>query len=216
MLQRTPLLIEAASHKVKHLHVFDMDGSLLVSPEPGWGKDWYRYHTRTPTNPRGNNWDKDHKGWWSNPATLHSPKQLKHAPFPIKPIEHTVKGYHAAKASPHSKVVVMTGRLDHPEMRKAVSGALHKIGVKGHEHGKDLFLNPGTKPGDKRVDTHQWKANMLHRFSKEHPHLKHVHMWDDREEHIDHFSKTLKALKLKHTLHHVKDPRWKTDMPKHS
>ena len=52
-LERTPLLVEATEHKAKNLHVFDMDGTMMLSPEPKWGKDWYRYHTRTPTNPRG-------------------------------------------------------------------------------------------------------------------------------------------------------------------
>lgn len=203
------LILETDDTDYKHLHIFDMDGTLMLSPEPGWGKSWYRYHTRTPINPRGNNWDHEHSGWWGNHESLRGPK---HAPFPIKPIEDTVENYHAAKRDPKNKVVIMTGRVDKPEMRDAVTKALAKIGIHGHKHGKDLFLKP-PHDGETKVKTHEWKVHMLKRFATEHPNISHVHIWDDRKDHIEHFAKTIKALGKKHTLNHVDHPDWESDMP---
>ena len=211
-LSREPLLLEAID-KTKHLHVFDMDGTLMLSPEPKWGKDWYRYHSRDRLNPRGRNWDHEHEGWWSNP---HSLRGHPDAPFPIRPIEHSVQGYHAAKQKPGSKVVIMTGRVNKPDMRHAVSGALEKIGISGHEHGKDLFLKPPTSQGKKTIKTAEWKKKMIHRFVQKHPHLKHVSMWDDRPDHADQFADKLDSLGMKHSVHRVQDPRWGSNMPDHT
>ena len=193
------LIIE--SRNAKHLHIFDMDGTLARTPEPTKeNRDLYRYHSRSRTNPRGTkpgDWLGDHK-------------TLRH-PFETHPIEHTLKNYHAAKQDPDSRVVVMTGRVHKPDMADAVSLTLHKLGVRGHKHGEDLFLKPPRdkeKEKQKVVKTAEWKGHMLRKFHQEHPHLKHVTMWDDREEHLDHFRDVLHDLGVKHTLHHVKDPGW--------
>ena len=212
MIATTPLLAGALSegrvaYPHKHLHIFDMDGTLAVTPGPSQeNRDHLRYHTRTPTNPRGARLD----GWWGDHRTLRHPLKTK-------PIESTLKGYHAAKGQPGHRVVVMTGRVDKPEMRDAVSQTLHGIGVTGHKHGHDLFLKPPHQ-GKNKVKTDQWKARMLHRFHAEHPHLQHVHMWDDRPEHLEHFGKVLRGLGVKHTLHHVDHPDWQFagKMPKTS
>lgn len=212
-LARTPLLVEHIIRPVRHLQCFDLDGTLLLSPEPHWGKEHYRYHTRSYTHPRGRNWDDDHgSDWWGNPKSLTG---TEHAPFKIRPIKNTLKAYHAAKADPHGHVVIMTGRVNRPEMRQAVSASLRKIGIKNHQHGHNLFLKPPNEKG-KEQKTEHWKAEMLRQFHKQHPHLEKVHMWDDRAEHLDHFAKTLHELGVKHELHHVKDPRWSGDMPSHA
>lgn len=204
MISRSPLLLDTITegrivHPHEHLHIFDMDGTLALTPGPSkTNRDALGRHTRTPTNPRGDRVDN----WWGDHRTLGHPLKTK-------PIESTIKGYHAAKASPNSRVVVMTGRVDTPEMRDAVSRTLHKIGVKGHEHGHDLFLKPpGKGPDGKKRQTHDWKAEMLRRFRKQHPNLRHVHMWDDRPEHLDHFGEVLKNHGVKHTLNHVAHPEW--------
>jgi Swiss Army Knife RNA repair-like protein len=186
------------SRDAKHLHVFDMDGTLARTPEPtDQNKDLYRYHSRSSTNPRGTK----PGDWWGDHKTLRHP-------FETRPIEHTLKNYHAAKQDPNSRVVVMTGRVAKPDMQDAVSHTLHKLGVKGHTHGEDLFLKPPRDKKKKNVKTAEWKGHMLRQWHKEHPHLKHVTMWDDREEHLDHFRDVLHDLGVKHTLHHVKDPGW--------
>ena len=103
-------------------------------------------------------------------------------------------------------------------MQDAVSHTLHKLGVRGHKHGHDLFLKPPQDGKKKPMKTAEWKGHMLKRFHSEHPHLKHVHMWDDRPEHIEHFRKVLSDLGVKHTLHHVDDEHWGSagSMPKTS
>lgn len=207
-LTRQPLLLEAHDHAVKNLHIFDMDGTLMLSPEPKWGSEWYRYHTRSHTAPRGRNWNQDHEGWWSNPKSLEGPD---HAPFPLRGIVPTLKAYHAAKAGPDSKVIVMTGRVNRPEMQDAVSRALRKIGVEGHKHGKDLFLKPPIT-GDPDTDkTDAWKRQMIRRFAAEHPNLRHVSMWDDRRDHLASFQRQLQHLGINHKLMHVRDPEWGSD-----
>ena len=203
---RSPLLIESIGHNVSHLHIFDMDGTLVRTPEPGPGKQLYH-----ASHPKGRSWEEDHgKSWWRNPISLTGPD---HAPFTSHPIEKTIKGYRAAKRDKRSRVIIMTGRENTPAMRKAVQRTLNSIGVTGHRPGRDLFLKPPTDARGNATITHYWKSDMLRRFLHEHPNLKHVHMWDDRDHHIRHFAKTLNALGMAHTLHHVQEPEWGGNMP---
>jgi hypothetical protein len=218
MMNRRPLLVEAAGHRVHKLHIFDMDGTLLLSPEPKWGKEHYRKH-----HPRGKSWEEDHgKKWWSNPTSLTG---HPHKPFPIKPIEDTVKGYHAAHREKGSRVVVMTGRQNTPDMRQAVSHVLKQGNITDHKgrdlrHGSNLFLRREPHPHSRRpgrapekVLTHVWKGEMIHKFADQHPNLKHIHIWDDRPDHAKHLAKIAKERGIATTINHVQDPEWKSNMP---
>jgi hypothetical protein len=160
-----------------HLHVFDMDGTLALSPEP------------TPENKAKVGAGKK---WWGNPESL-SDK------LDVHPVPETKAHYDKAKASGH-KVVVMTGRENTPEMRRAVSRNLERVGVHGHEHGKDLFLNPGR-------DTEEWKKEQLWNLVQHHK-PDHVHVYDDRTHHAKAFGHMLKSLGVPHTIYTVNHPKW--------
>ena len=162
---------------VDHLHVFDMDGTLAISPEPT----------------KENKAKLIGSGWWGNPDSLS-------AKFPVRPIPETKAHYDKAKRTKGHKAVVMTGRLDTPEMRKAVSHTLRRIGVRGHTHGHDLFLNPGR-------DTAEWKKDQLMSLIRSHK-PKHVHVYDDRPTHAAEFSHLLKSMGVPHTIYNVAHPKW--------
>jgi len=178
------LLSEA---RVKHLHVFDMDGTLALSPEP------------TDQNKA----KLSGSGWWSNPDSLS-------AKFPVRPIPETRAHYEKAKRTKGHKAIVMTGRSDTPEMRSAVSKTLRRIGVRGHTHGHDLFLNPGR-------DTEEWKKDQLMALIKKHR-PEHVHVYDDRPSHSKAFGKLLGSFGVPHTIYNVAHPKWASGdkMPKTS
>jgi hypothetical protein len=169
--------VEQLAERVDHLHVFDMDGTLALSPEPT----------------KENKAKLAGSGWWGNPDSLS-------AKFPVRPIPETKAHYDKAKRTKGHKAVVMTGRQDTPEMRKAVSHTLRRIGVRGHTHGHDLFLNPGR-------DTAEWKKDQLMALIKSHK-PKHVHVYDDRPTHATEFSHLLKSMGVPHTIYNVASPKW--------
>jgi len=165
---------------VDHLHVFDMDGTLALSPEP------------TKENKAAAGLAKG-QGWWGHHDSLSER-------LPVRPIPEVKAHYDRAKRTKGHKAVVMTGRLDTPEMRKAVSHTLRRIGVRGHTHGHDLFLNPGR-------DTAEWKKDQLMSLIKSHK-PKHVHVYDDRPTHAAEFSHLLKSMGVPHTIYNVAHPKW--------
>lgn len=170
-------LAESQAGDVDHLHIFDMDGTLALSPEP------------SPENKKR----VPGRGWWSNPASLNN--------FDVKPVPEVKARYDAVKGQPGHHVAVMTGREDTPAMRAAVDRTLHGIGVRGHVHGHDLFLNPG-------ADTKEWKKGQIMTLIKHHR-PRHVHIYDDRHAHADEFSKMLGSLKIPHTIYKISHPDWK-------
>lgn len=167
-----------AEGRVDHLHVFDMDGTLALSPEP------QKHRKLIP---------ELEKGWWGDPRSLSSK-------LPVSPVPETKAYYNKARKTKGHKAVVMTGRLDTPEMRKAVSHTLRRIGVRGHTHGHDLFLNPGR-------DTEEWKKEQLWSLIKKHR-PQHVHVYDDRPAHAKAFGGLLKSLGVPHTIYTVQHPGW--------
>jgi hypothetical protein len=177
------------------LHVYDMDGTLALTPEPGTHKSLYQKLTGKPFG----------KGWWSRHESLRPPLEAE-------PIPDVIDRYHQAKEDGHH-VVVMTGRVDKPEMRDAVSDTLGKLGLAGHVHGRDLFL----KPDDEDVETEDWKKSKLFDLVKQHK-PAHVHIYDDRKAHGVAFAHMLKSLGVPHTFHYVQHPGWGSakTMPKTS
>lgn len=166
-----------AEGRVKHLHVFDMDGTLALTPEPS----------------KENKAKLIGTGWWGNPDSLSSK-------FQVRPIPETKALYNKARTTKGHKAIVMTGRANTPEMRKAVSHTLRRIGVRGHTHGHDLFLNPG-------LDTEEWKKDQLMALIKKHK-PDHVHVYDDRAHHAEAFGRLLRSMSVPHTIYTVRHPKW--------
>lgn len=196
---------------IQRLYVFDMDGTLARTPEPHWGKEWWRYHTRCRAWPNGLRWDDLYRGWWGLPESLEGPPGF---PFPIHPIQHVLDAYRAAKEDPAARVVVMSGRVDGERMRSAVVGCLRKIGLTDLRIGHDLFLKPPQEQGRRYVKTVDWKKSMLRQLRAAHPDLREIHVWEDRDEHAAAFRDLLRTFGLHFTVNLVKDPNWSSnDMP---
>ena len=87
---------------MKRLAIFDMDGTLILSPGPRPGEDRKRH--------------------WKDPEPL----ATREAP----PILSTVEAFHRARAE-GATVLVMTGRRHSPEMQEAARVALERAGVEG-------------------------------------------------------------------------------------
>ncbi len=87
----------------KRLAIFDMDGTLLLSPGP-----------RT---------EDAHKGFWKNPEPL----ETREAPV----IEDTLEALNRSLAA-GATVIVMTGRRYSPRMQTAAAAALEAAGVRGY------------------------------------------------------------------------------------
>lgn len=119
---------------------------------------------------------------------------------PIKAKPQVRAAYQRAKQDHLGKVIVMTGRLNTPELRKAVKDALDQAGYTGHKFGHDLFLkNPRTR------STAEWKKKMLRGFMKRWPNATSVHMWDDRGEHVEQFKRQIKDLNREPHVVHVSE-----------
>ena len=187
-MKRTPLLIEQRQG-TKTLWIFDMDGTLLLSPEPHWGLSLWEKVKGSPW-PHG-------ESWWSRPETLLPP-------FPIRAIGSTLRAFANAKRQ-NGKVIVMTGRKDSPAMRRAVKSALRKGGVTGYNA---LYLKPPSAPS-----TGAWKVAMIQALARKYPGLESIFMWDDRIDHVREFEQTIKGLGLNGSVTYVNDPAWGSNMP---
>jgi hypothetical protein len=169
---------------VKRLYIFDMDDTLVIHPERDEGEAEYREKT-------GQEWP--HKEWWKVSKTLESP------PFTIGPYKEIVNLYRKMKRDPDGKVVIMTGRIASPSMKKVTQKMLTKMGLGPLRHGDNLLLKNPNAP-----NTLSWKTRMLKGFTKRFPDLEEIHMWDDRRNHVASFEKTIRALGLTPYVHHVK------------
>jgi len=178
-LYRTSLLIEATGPT--RLAIFDMDGTLLRTPEPSWGVAKYKELT-------GKLWP--YEGWWSKPESLLPP-------FEAPLIQSTYREYKAAKRAPGTKVIVMTGRMGTPALKRAVQTVLRNAGIR-HTFGDDLFLKP---PGSS--NTASYKLNTLEKLAKRYPTVTTLDMWDDRADHVGDFQAKIRSLGLKGKVTHV-------------
>ncbi len=177
-------LIEAVDPQVKTLYIFDMDGTLIHQPTPEQGRRKWKEAT-------GKEWP--HKAWWSVAQTLR-------APFKIEVISSTKSAFTRAKKDRAGKVVVMTGRIASPEMKKTIPALLHRLGLGTFSFGDNLFLKRINAP-----DTVAWKLSMLDNFAKRFPNLERVEMWEDRAAHVGEFRARLKKLGLEGNVHHVQE-----------
>jgi hypothetical protein len=167
---------------IKTVYIFDMDDTLIRQPHKDPGRADYEKLTGKP-------WP--YERWWTVPESLLPPFKITAKPG--------VKGaYLRAKQDPHAKVIIMTGRINTPGMRKAVLSALKAAGYPRHKHGDDLFLkNPNTR------DTSGWKRKVLRGLMRRWPSVTSIHMWDDRGEHVEHFKKQIHALGRRANVVHV-------------
>ena len=145
---------------MKKVYCFDFDGTLFNTPDRNIGAPIWRQKM-------GENWP--HIGWWSKPETIDD------TIFKIEPIHKIVEKYKEAISDPYGYVILATGRIEKPEMRKGVENLLSKNNLKF----KDIYLNDSG-------DTFKFKVNL---FSKiiEQTKCDEFIMYDDRVEHLRKF-----------------------------
>lgn len=146
-------------NNINKLSVFDFDNTLVKSPEPDFGKKFYKFKT-------GEDWP--HVGWWSQPDSLNA------RIFDIPIISKTLSIYHKEKSDPNALVVMLTGRIQ--KLSKYVENILSHYNLKFDKY----FYNTGG-------ETLLFKINVLDNLLKQYPHVDSVLLNDDRLEHIPAF-----------------------------
>ena len=145
--------------EIKHIRVFDFDGTLVDSPTPEEGMQLYKQKT-------GKDWP--HKGWWSKPESLDMEV------FDISLNNDVIASYNKASAEPDTLLVLLTGRL--PKLAPQVENILDHYGLEF-----DLYLY--SMGGPTEVSKMKSLDNLLATYQN----VESVSSWDDRESHAPHF-----------------------------
>jgi len=160
---------------IKHIAVFDFDGTLIYTAEPLEGKKLWLQATGTV-------WP--HRGWWGRKESLDT-----EIFYPAKN-EWVSKKYEEAKADPDTTVILMTGRLVQleAEVRKVLE-------FHGFEFDR-VYCNTGG-------DTFTFKMRRFDSLLREFPHAD-LTMYDDRTEHVLEFQKWARNTKRDINIIHIK------------
>lgn len=143
------------------LCVWDFDGTLCDSPLPEIGKLIWKEKT-------GEDWK--HIGWWSKADSLSMDV------FNIPTIPTVIGDYLKIKDDNNILHIMLTGRRDTKELKKAVKAILDSHGLIF-----DMYLhNNGGETGENKMK--QIKDILL-----QYPTIKEILLWDDRDEHIPRF-----------------------------
>lgn len=142
--------------KFTKLSVFDFDGTLVDTMLPEEGKKIYKEKT-------GKDWP--HAGWWGQPMSLDM--QV----FEMPTISNVINDYKKETKNPDTMIVMVTGRM--VKLTDLVKDILNRHGLKFHEY----HFNRGGS-------TESAKKKTFDQILSQHPSIKEVELWDDREEHI--------------------------------
>jgi hypothetical protein len=142
--------------KFTKLKVFDFDGTLVDTPLPEFGKQYYKKKT-------GQDWP--HAGWWGQPMSLDM------TVFEMPLIESVITDYKKEISDSENLVVMLTGRM--VKLTDMVKTILDDSGLTFHEY----HFNRGGSTEVAKVKTME---TILH----QHPFIKEIVMWDDRLSHI--------------------------------
>ena len=142
--------------KFTKLDVFDFDGTLISTPLPEEGKKTYKEKT-------GKDWP--HAGWWGQPMSLDMNV------FDMPTINSVISDYKKEITNPNTMIVMATGRM--VKLTDLVKAILNKHGLRFHEY----HFNRGGS-------TDSAKKKTFDQILSQHPSIREVELWDDREEHI--------------------------------
>jgi len=138
------------------LTIWDFDGTLVDTPLPEEGKKTYKEKT-------GKDWP--HAGWWGQPMSLDM--QV----FEMPTITNVINDYKKEIQNSDTMIVMVTGRM--VKLTDLVKEILNRHGLKFHEY----HFNRGGS-------TESAKKKTFDQILSQHPSIKEVELWDDREEHI--------------------------------
>ena len=152
---------EIIIESITKISIFDFDSTLVASPEPETGKLIWKEKT-------GEDWP--HEGWWGKNSSLDLDV------FDIPVIPSTIEAYRFESMEPTTYVVMMTGRL--PKNANHVKSILEQ-----HDLEFDTYLYK------KGGDTLSYKLRKLSQMIETFPNVTTIENWDDRELHIEGFSR---------------------------
>jgi FMN phosphatase YigB (HAD superfamily) len=142
--------------KITKLAIFDLDGTLLDTPLPEFGKQFYKEKT-------GQDWPFE--GWWGKPLSLDM------SIFEIPTVPQVIEDYQEEKKSDKTVTVMLTGRMT------KLSDLVKDI-LKSKELTFDEYhFNRGGSTDVAKIKTME---KLLEKYTS----VKEIEMWDDRLEHI--------------------------------
>lgn len=148
-----------SSQQVSRIDIFDFDGTLCLTPEKP--KDW-----------KG--------GWWGNKVSLQPPFIALNKQSILN--ETVAEAYLESVSSDNRLTVMMTGR--HGGLKQLVLDILNHYGITPREH----------HPRERAIftDSHNtldFKKKQMQLILSEFPAVEELHIWEDRETHIEEFRK---------------------------
>jgi len=122
---------ESIGNTIKRLCIMDFDGTIMNTPEPEEGKRQWEEKMGQPY---------PHNGWWGRPESLDT------TVFDIKPFPNVLAQLEKEKATPDTKVIILTSRMEklRHELEKVLS--LNNVIVdevilkRGNEDKGDIIL----------------------------------------------------------------------------
>lgn len=164
------------SKDIEKLAVFDFDQTLMDTPTKEEGTVIWKEKT-------GEEWP--HKGWWGRAESLNMNI------FDIGPIPSVEQDYKKEYNESRSVVVMMTGR--HTGIKDEVT---HILDQHGFDFDHYLFK--------KKSPTIEDKFEKLEWLLEKYPNVKYVDIWEDREEHVQHFKRWGENKEQVVNVNHVK------------
>lgn len=173
-------LREGLNEQITTIWITDMDGTLINTALPEWGKPLWEKKTGQP-------WP--HQGWWGRVESMDP------SVFPNDPIPQMVGEYNKVKNDPTVVKVLMTGR-----MQKRFGELVPEVvESKGFEFDH-YMLNTGG-------ETSNVKVKQMTQLLEMYPNAKRMFLFEDRESHFPKFKAFGESLEdVEFTLVPIKTP----------
>lgn len=182
--------------KPTRLHVLDFDGTLVRSPHPDTpmngvpALDFYDAWLAERGLPR-----RKFQGWWGRRETLLPPlfgefgPGGEFVPPPDAVNKDLARVVKMSYEDPNTLCVLMTGR--HAKMRRPETGEhVCKMALDAYGLRFDAYFY-----GSTGQPTIAFKANVIQGLLREHPSIREVEVWEDREAHVSEFWDLIKFAK---------------------
>jgi hypothetical protein len=172
--------------KITKLHVYDLDGTLINTPTPEYGRAKWEEAYGKPF---------PHTGWWSKMESLDTEI------FEMNLLPEVKAFYDESYGQPDTMNIMLTGRRGGRKFNDLTNALMAILKSKGLEFDSHHFNYMG--------DTAVFKVSEMNSILTQHPDIEEVTMYDDRDLHIpifqtwgDDLVSSGKLTKFK--IHHIK------------
>eukprot|EP01112_Ceratiomyxa_fruticulosa_P006420 TRINITY_DN1721_c0_g2_i2.p1 TRINITY_DN1721_c0_g2~~TRINITY_DN1721_c0_g2_i2.p1 ORF type:complete len:424 (+),score=73.85 TRINITY_DN1721_c0_g2_i2:752-2023(+) len=182
--------VQMEDQNTLELHIYDLDGTLFRSPEPNpahWHPNVFEQIMLPPIH--------GGLGWFQEVITLSEPF-VPSSPDPSWFHMSVLEQCRKSIANKNCVTVLMTGRTE--AYRDLINGFLKAADLK-FDH---ILLKPISR--SQVISTMSYKLSHIRNLVVQYRPAK-VHMYEDRERHVEQFRYTLGGLNLNHTVFHVKE-----------